>query len=419
MHPFYFIQMEEKTMSKILELREKRAKAWDAAKQFLDAKRGADGMLSEEDTATYDKMEQDVMNLGKEIERLERQAAIDAELSKATSTPLTGKPGAKMGKDETEKTGRASDEYKGSFWNAMRVKAPMPSVLNALQEGTDSEGGYLVPDEFERTLVEALEEENVFRTLAHVIKTSSGDRKIPVVASKGSASWVDEEGAYQESDDAFSQVSIGAYKLGTMIKVSEELLADNVFDLEAYISKEFARRIGAREEESFFNGDGKGKPLGILAAAGGAEVGVTAASATAITADEVIDLFYSLKAPYRKNAVWVLNDATVKQIRKLKDTTGQYLWQPSLVAGTPDTILGRPVKTSAFMPTAAAGAKTIAFGDFKYYWIADRQGRTFKKLSELYAANGQVGFMGTQRVDGKLILPEAIKVLQQKSGSSS
>ncbi len=406
-------------MSQILDLREKRAKAWDAAKQFLDAKRGADGMLSEEDTATYDKMEQDVMNLGKEIERLERQAAIDAELSKATSTPLTGKPGAKMGKDDKEKTGRASDEYRGSFWNAMRVKAPMPSVLNALQEGTDSEGGYLVPDEFERTLVEALEEENVFRTLAHVIKTSSGDRKIPVVASKGTASWVDEEGAYQESDDEFSQVSIGAYKLGTMIKVSEELLADSVFDLEAYISKEFARRIGAREEESFFTGDGSGKPLGILAATGGAEVGVTAASATAITADEVIDLFYSLKTPYRKNAVWVLNDATVKQIRKLKDSTGQYLWQPSLVAGTPDTILGRPVKTSAFMPVASAGAKTIAFGDFKYYWIADRQGRTFKKLSELYAANGQIGFLGTQRVDGKLILPEAIKVLQQKSGSSA
>lgn len=404
-------------MSKILELREKRAKAWDAAKAFLDAKRGADGMLSEEDTAAYDKMEQDVMNLSKEIERLERQAAIDAELSKATSTPLTGKPGAKMGKDE--KTGRSSDEYKGSFWNAMRVKVPAPSVLNALQEGTDSEGGYLVPDEFERTLVESLEEENVFRTLAHVIKTSSGDRKIPVVATKGSASWIDEEGVYQDSDDAFSQVSIGAYKLGTMIKVSEELLADSVFDLEAYISKEFARRIGAREEESFFTGDGTGKPLGILANTGGAEVGVTAASATAITADEVIDLFYSLKAPYRKNAVWVLNDATVKQIRKLKDGNGQYLWQPSLVAGTPDTILGRPVKTSAFMPVAAAGAKTIAFGDFKYYWIADRQGRTFKKLSELYAANGQVGFMGTQRVDGKLVLPEAIKVLQQKVGTSA
>ena len=403
-------------MSKILELREKRAKAWDAAKAFLDAKRGADGMLSEEDTAAYDKMEQDVMNLGKEIERLERQAAIDAELSKATSTPLTGKPGAKMGKDE--KTGRASDEYKGSFWNAMRAKAPSAAVYNALQVGTDSEGGYLVPDEFEHTLVEALYEENVFRTLAKIINTSSGDRKIPVVATKGEASWIDEEGLYQEDDDAFTQVSIGAYKLGTMIKVSEELLNDSAFDLESYISREFARRIGAREEDSFFNGDGTGKPLGILATNGGAEIGVTAASATAITADEVIDLFYSLKSPYRKKAVWVLNDATIKAIRKLKDNNNQYLWQPSLVAGTPDTILGRPVVTSAYMPTAAAGAKTIAFGDFSYYWIADRQGRSFKRLNELYAANGQVGFLGSQRVDGKLVLPEAIKVLQQKVGTS-
>ena len=373
-------------------------------------------MLSEEDTAAYDKMEQDVMNLGKEIERLERQAAIDAELSKATSTPLTGKPGAKMGKDE--KIGRASDEYKGSFWNAMRAKAPSAAVYNALQVGTDSEGGYLVPDEFEHTLIEALEEENVFRTLAKIINTSSGDRKIPVVATKGEASWIDEEGLYQDDDDAFTQVSIGAYKLGTMIKVSEELLNDSAFDLESYISKEFARRIGAREEDSFFNGDGTGKPLGILAASGGAEIGVKAASATAITADEIIDLFYSLKSPYRKKAVWVLNDATIKAIRKLKDNNNQYLWQPSLCAGTPDTIHGRPVVTSAYMPVAAAGAKTIAFGDFSYYWIADRQGRSFKRLNELYAANGQVGFLGSQRVDGKLVLPEAIKVLQQKTGTS-
>lgn len=401
-------------MSKILELREKRAKVWDAAKAFLDAK-SKDGVLSAEDTATYEKMEADVVNLGKDIERLERQAAIDAELAKATSAPIATKPGAGAGAKGEEKTGRATDEYKASFWNAMRVKAPSAGVYNALQIGTDSEGGFLVPDEFERTLVQALEEENISRTLAKIIQTSSGDRKIPVVATKGSASWIDEEGAFPESDDAFSQVSIGAYKLGTMIKVSDELLNDSVFDLESYIATEFTRRIGAKEEEAFFTGDGKGKPTGILAAAGGAEVGVTTAGATAITADEVIDLFYSLKSPYRKNAVWVLNDATVKAIRKLKDNQGQYLWQPSLVAGTPDMILGRPVKTSAYMPVAAAGAKTIAFGDFGYYWIADRQGRSFKKLSELYAATGQVGFLGSQRVDGKLILSEAIKVMQQKS----
>ena len=328
--------------------------------------------------------------------------------------PLTGKP---MNGKETAKTGRATDEYRQNFWNMMRSKTPMPTVMNALQIGTDSEGGYLVPDEYERTLVEALEEENIFRQLAKIIQTSSGDRKIPVVATKGTASWIDEEGAYLESDDSFGQVSIGAYKLGTMIKVSEELLNDSVFDLESYISREFARRIGAKEEEAFFTGDGTGKPLGILATTGGAETGITAASATAITADELIDLFYALKAPYRRNAVWGLNDSTIKAIRKLKDNQGQYLWQPSLTAGAPDLLLGKPVRTSAYMPAIAADAKTIAVGDFSYYWIADRQGRSFKRLNELYAATGQVGFLASQRVDGKLILPEAIKVLAQKSAA--
>ena len=397
----------------ILELREKRAKAWEAAKAFLDSHRNEKGVLSAEDDAAYSRMEQEITDLGKEISRLERQEAFEKELSQPVNMPLIGRPAAgSLGK---EKTGRASDEYRQNFWNMMRSKTPMPQVVNALQIGTDSEGGYLVPDEYERTLVEALEEENVFRQLAKVIRTSSGDRKIPVVATKGTASWIDEEGAYLESDDSFGQVSIGAYKVGTMIKVSEELLNDSVFDLEAYISREFARRIGAKEEEAFFTGDGSGKPLGVLAATGGAETGVTAASATAITADELIDLFYSLKAPYRRNAVWVLNDSTIKAIRKLKDNQGQYLWQPSLTAGAPDLLLGKPVRTSAYMPAIAADAKTVAFGDFSYYWIADRQGRSFKRLNELYAATGQVGFLASQRVDGKLILPEAIKVLAQKS----
>ena len=154
--------------------------------------------------------------------------------------------------------------------------------------------------------------------------------------------------------------------------MSDELLNDSVFDLPSYISTEFARRIGSKEEEAFFVGDGSGKPTGIFAATGGAQLGVTTAGATAITVDEVIDLFYSLKSPYRKKAVFVMNDSTVKAIRKLKDGQGQYLWQPSLTAGTPDTILNRPVYTSAYVPTIEAGAKTIAFGDFKYYWIADK-----------------------------------------------
>lgn len=398
----------------ITEMRDKRKKLIETMDSFLDTHQ-KDGSLSAEDDAVYNGMEREINTLTNDIHRMERRAEIEAELEKPVSKPLTGKPMSNSPAEDDEQTDVKAKAYKKSFWNAMREKHIRPEVLNALQEGTDSEGGYLVPDEFEHTLVEALEEENIFRKLAHVINTASGDRKIPVVATKGTASWVDEEGSITESDDSFTQVSIGAYKLGTLIKVSNELLHDSVFDLEKYISKEFARRIGTKEEDSFFNGDGDGKPVGIFHTTGGAQVGVTAASTSAITADEIIDLFYSLGAPYRKKAVWVVNDATVKSIRKLKDGNGNYLWQPALTSDTPDTLLGRPVYTSSAVPTIASGKKVIAFGDFNYYWIADRQGRVFKKLSELYATTDQTGFVATQRVDGKLILPEAIKVLQMKA----
>ena len=398
-------------MKTINDLRTQRARVWEQAKAFLDEHRDENGILSGEDTETYERMEADIVNLGKEIERQDRLDAISRELNAPTAAPLTSKPD--NSKVEV-KTGRASDEYKLNFWNAMRTKYPNTAIVNALQVGTDTEGGFLVPDEFEHTLIQRLEEENFFRRIATVIQTNSGDRKIPIVASKGTASWIDEEGLYPESDDAFGQITLSAYKLGTLIKVSEELLNDSAFNLENYIATEFGRRIGSKEEESFFIGDAVGKPTGILADTGGAEIGVTAASSTAITADEIIDLYYSLRVPYRKNAIWIMNDATVSAIRKLKDGQGQYLWEPSMVAGTPNKILGCEVITSPYVTTAAAGAKTVAFGDFSYYWIGDRQGRTFKRLNELYATTGQVGFLGNQRVDGKLILPEAIKVLKQK-----
>ncbi|QGG47345.1 phage major capsid protein [Heliorestis convoluta] len=397
-------------MSRMQELREKRAKVWDQAKKFLDERRQENGLIFPEDNATYEKMEQEVVDLGKEIERLERQERLDRELATATSQALSHRPEQRG----AEKTGRATENYKEAFWGAMRNKVN-PSVQNALQIGQDSEGGYLVPDEYERQLISALEEANVLRQLCHVISTSHGDRKIPVVASQGTAAWMDEAGPFTESDDTFSQVSLSAYKVGTMLKVSDELLQDAFFDLENYIADEFARRIGAAEEEAFLLGNGQNKPTGLLHNTGGAPIGVKAASATAITMDEIIDLYHSLPAPYRKKATFVLNDSTIKKIRKLKDGQGQYLWQPSVTAGTPDTILNRPVVTSQFMPEGGAGQKTILFGDFSYYWIADRQGRTFKRLNELYAANGQVGFLAWQRLDGKLILPEAMVALQQKS----
>ena len=398
----------------IIELRNKRAQKLAAAKAFLDSNRNADGFLSVEDDATYTKLEAEITSLGNEIARMERLETLDAELSKPVNTPITEKPSAAPKADT--KTGRASDAYKQAFWNITRHKDSMtPEMKNALQVGTDSEGGYLVPDEFEHTLVQGLNENTIIRAHAHVITTSNGLHKIPVVASHGSAAWIDEEGAYTESDDAFGQVQLDAHKVGTIIKVSEELLNDAAFDLESYISNEFIRRIGDKEEEAFLTGNGSSKPTGLLNATGGAQVGVTAASATAITADELIDLFFSLKAPYRKNAIWIFNDSTVKLIRKLKDGNGQYLWQPALREGDVPTILGRPYFTSAYMPEAASAAKSVLFGDLNYYWIGDRQGITFKRLNELYAGNGQIGFLASKRLDGKTVLPEAIKVLQQKA----
>ncbi|MBP5461864.1 MAG: phage major capsid protein [Lachnospiraceae bacterium] len=395
-------------MSKILEMRERRANLWDATKAFLNEHTDEKGMMSAEDSATYEKMEQDIVDLGKAIEREERVAAMDAEMNAPTTRALNSKPQRSL----DTKSGRASDGYKKAFWGFIRDRSGRMVVTDDLEVGTNTEGGYLVPDEYERTLVQALEEQNVLRPLCTVIRTESGTRKIPVVTAHGNAQWMDEEEAYTPSDEVFGQVTLGANKVGTIIKVSEELLNDSVFDLPTYLANEFARRIGAAEEEAFITGNGTSKPTGILHATNGAGVGVTAASATAFTADEVLDLTYSLKEVYRRNACYLMNDSTVKALRKLKDGQGQYLWQPGLKEGQPDTLLGYRIVNSSFCPTIATGTKPIIFGDLKYYWIADREGRTFQRLNELYAANGQVGFRAYQRVDGRVVLPEAIKCLQ-------
>lgn len=402
-------------MSKIMELRSKRNTLWEQTKAFLEKRRGENGLVEASAVEQYNKMAGEVQALGAEIERLEQQAAVDAALSAPTSKPVTNAPG---GQTQPKAEGTASEEYKSAFWDMIRNKGDQFAVRNALNIGEDTEGGYTVPDEFERRLIQALEENNIFRQMATVIKTSSGDRKIPIVTSKGDAVWMDEEEQYTLSDDTFGQASLSAFKLGTAIKISEELLGDSVFDLPSYIAREFARRIGAKEEEAFFIGNGTGKPTGIFNATGGAQDGATTAGVS-ITFDDVMELFYSLRSPYRKKAVWVLNDSTVKALRKLKDGNGNYIWQPSVSAGVPDTILNRPYKTSSYVPEIGAGKKCMAFGDFSYYWIADRSGRTFKRLNELFAMTGQVGFLAMERLDGKLILPEAIKTLKVKSGSGA
>ena len=390
----------------INELREKRNTAWNAAKAFLDSHRTEKGTLTAEDDATYTKMEQDIVDLGKEIARLERQEALDAELSKPVNTPLTSKPASSPSQDT--KTGRASDAYKAGMLTALRSN--FKQISNVLQEGVDADGGYLVPDEYDHRLVDVLTEENIMRKLGHKI-TTSGEHKINIAATKPAAAWIEEGGALSFGDATFDQILLDAHKLHVAIKVTEELLYDNAFNLESYIIDMFGKALANAEEDAFLNGSGVGQPLGLFAATGG---GTAAISTAALTADDVIKLVYALKRPYRKNAKFIMNDQTIASIRQLKDNNGAYMWQPSLIAGEPDKLLGYDVYTSPFCP-----AGKIAFGDYSYYNIGDRGTRSFKQLTELFAGNGMIGYVAKERVDGKLILSEAVQILTITGGSKA
>ena len=391
----------------ILELREKRNRAWEAAKAFLESHRTEKGTLTAEDDATYTQMEQEINDLGKEIARLERQEALEAELNRPVNQPLTSRPGS--GRAEEPKTGRASDEYRKAMLDAFRSN--FKRVSNILQEGVDADGGYLVPEEYDHRLIDTLSEENIMRRLATTI-TTSGEHKINIAATKPAASWIEEGGALTFGDATFSQILLDAHKLHVAIKVTEELLYDNAFNLEGYILDQFGKALANAEEDAFLNGDGTGKPLGLFAATGGGTVAGTLSAA--IKSDDMLDLVYALKRPYRKNASFILNDKTLSSLRKLKDNNGAYIWQPSYQAGEPDRILGYAVNTSAYAPEDA-----IAFGDYKYYNIGDRGTRSFSELRELFAGNGMIGYVAKERVDGKLILPEAVQILKLKASTSS
>lgn len=393
---------------RVQELIEKRAKVWETAKNFVDTHEDKNGNLSAEDKETYSRMEAEIEELTNSIERQQRAERREQELSKPVNSPITGKPY----KDEPQgevKTGRASDEYKKAMLTALRSN--FRQVSNVLQEGVDADGGYLVPEEYDHRLIDVLTEENIMRGIATKI-TTSGEHKINIAATKPAAAWIEEGEALSFGDATFEQKILDAHKLHVAIKITEELLYDNAFGLENYIITEFGKALANAEEDAFLNGDGVGKPTGIFnKTKGGESIGTLTA---ALKSDDILDLIYKLKRPYRKNASFIMNDATLAQIRKLKDNNGQYLWQPSYQANEPDKILGYNIRTSAFAPTDA-----IAFGDYKYYNIGDRGSRSFKQLNELFAGNGMIGYVAKERVDGLLILPEAVKILGLKAETTT
>jgi HK97 family phage major capsid protein len=371
--------------------------------------------LTDEQKTELAGLKEQVRTLSLQIEALEMD---EPEPDNNTGTQNRGIPKLELGvTHRATPEYRASKEYRGICDKLLRYgKAGLDStelqaVHRTMQVGNDVSMGFALHEEFETTMVKAQEEANIMRSLCKVIKTGS-DRKIPVQTGHVTANWISEKGTYTPSDPEIGQIFLSAYKLGVLSLASEELVYDLAFDLGNFIAEDAGRAMGDKEEDAFINGDGATKPHGILTTA---PVGVTTASISAITGDELIDLVHALKRSYRKRAVFLMSDDALQLLRKLKDSNGNYIYQESLKEGEPSKLLGRPVYVSDSMGSISAGTTPILYGDLSYCWIADRQGRFFQELRERYAEIGQIGYKINQRVDGALVLPEAVTVLKMKA----
>ena len=394
----------------INELRKKRAEHWEMMKNFLNSHEQSNGTLNIDDTATYENYEAEMQRLDAAVKRAEEAEEREQALNKNANSPLLNG----VGSTSKAKTGRASDEYNAAFTDYLKNYRRTMNVSNIMQEGVSADGGYLVPVEFERTLYEARDQVDPIFELAGRITLGSSEKNVPYVATRGASALIAEGAAYPVNNDQFNRVVFHAYKCGRIVTATDEMIADSAFDIYVYCAESLGKSDGEALGNLFWNGTGTNEPEGVLTAAG---VGVTAAATNAVTADELIDLYYSLKEPYRRNATWVMNDLTVASVRKLKLAgTGEYLWTPGFGAA-PDMILGKPLRTSENIPTLAANKPVITFGDFNAgYKIADRQGYELKILTENYANIGAIGFRGTSRSDGRGILASnAIKVLKTKA----
>ena len=296
----------------------------------------------------------------------------------------------------------AQSDYNRNFWDAMRlVPDAAGKITGALETGSVS---YL-PADSEKKFRETMSGIGVIRKLATIQKKYSGTSAVWAYESDDYATFVDDGEAIPNFNvkDDFRKIRVDSFKMAVLAKTSTEFISDPGFDAESYITKRMAKSFAMTEDKTFINGTGTGEPTGILHNTLGAQTAVTTDT---LAYDNCIELFFSVKPEYRKNAVWMMNDRTALALRKLKDGDGNYLWN-----GENDTILGKPVIISSEMPDAEDGNKPVLFGDLSYYWIIDRAPISIKAVKELFAATDQVGYLGYERLDGKLIRSEAVKVI--------
>lgn len=393
------------------EMYDELAKLVEEMRQYLDEHEDEDESLSVEEAETYDKMEKRARELRNAIEREEAWAACK---------PILNNPGEGVQNFLPTRSTRGivGGEYHKNFLNAFRTN--FRHAHNELREGTLASGGYLLPTEMHSEIISALEGENVLRQISKVITTES-EHRISFVSQKPTAIWVSEGEEIQFTDTQFGRVSLNAYKLAANLKVSNELLQDSYYNLEDFIITEFSKSFGRAEEESFLNGatDVSGdqkQPTGLLTVLNQSATGTLQTTGSEISADDILTLIYSLDRPYRKSAVFLASDAVIMGLRKLKDSTQNFIWQPSLQEGEPPLLFGVPIYSSNFMPAPTSGNTALVFGDFKnYFLIGERGDRTFRPLRELYATSDQTGFLMIERIDCVVTDTRAFRGLKIRS----
>ena len=385
-------------MANIVEkLYEERAGLWEQMKELNDREIKEERSLDASEKEQWDKMN-------------ERMSEIDSRVQELASVEEANKKSEESRAIfETESAPVIEKEEAETDASILRKMAQgeVRSHNFEKRDLTKSGDGGLVPQGFYDQIIAKLDENAVVRQFATVVSTASGeDIKFPQITAHSSASLVAEGGAIGESDPTSASVTLGAFKYAYLVQVSSELLADEGVDIEGFLASDIGRALGNGAGTDFAVGNGSSKPNGIMNAT---STGVTCASATAITSDEVIDLYHSVTSPYRVNGAWIMNDATLKEVRQLKDSNNQYLWQPSLQQGNPDILLGSPVATDPNIETIATAKKVMAFGDMSKYFIREVQGFQLDRSVDYAFANDLVTFRAIYRADGDLLDTNAVK----------
>jgi HK97 family phage major capsid protein len=396
------------------------------SRTILDTAEGESRDLTQEEQNYWDELNTQIDNLDKRTARITRVAELEAGMRRSRGTVAGGKEGVEAPPVTEERKADPQKEQRDAFRKFLRNGYQVLSgqEQRALQMDSDAVGGFLVaPQDFVARLIKFVDDAVFVRQAATVMQVTGAESLgVPSLdTDPADSDWTAEIATGSEDSSLrVGKRELRPHPLAKRIKVSNKLIRHGSLDPETLVTSRLGYKFAITEEKSFLTGTGANQPLGLFTASA---LGISTArdvstgnTTTSIGADGLIEAKHSLKAPYWDRSTWLFHRDAIKQIRKLKDGNGQYLWAPGIggarvgdvTAGNPNTILDCPYSISEYVPnTFTTGLYVGLFGDLSYYWIADALSFQIQRLVELYAEANQVGFIGRLEVDGMPTLEEA------------